>query len=613
MCGIAGWVSFERDLTQYQAAVDAMTQTMSCRGPDAGGLWTDRHAALGHRRLAVIDIEGGAQPMTRQLPQGTVSITYSGEVYNFTDLRRELQRRGHEFVTRSDTEVVLHGYLEWGEQLAEKLNGMFAFAVWDSRVEKLVLVRDRMGVKPLYYFETDDGVLFGSEPKAILANDLAEPAVDLAGLREMVSLTQTPGSSIWIGMHEVLPGGMVVVDRNGLREHRYWTLQSRPHEDDQATTVAHVRELLDDIITRQLVADVPRCTLLSGGLDSSVITALAAHQLAESGEQVRSFALDFVGREDDFVGDDLRPTNDGPFARELAEFAGTIHEPIVLDHTSIADPDVRRKVITARDSALSLGDMDTSLYLLFQSIRQHSTVALSGESADEVFGGYRWFFQPEAQQAATFPWLTSHLNGASDQVSNRFTPELTAALDVHTYIKDRYAEALNEVEKVEGESAHEARMREMCYLHLTRFVQILLERKDRMSMAVGLEVRVPFCDHRLVEYVYNTPWSLKTFDGQEKSLLRAATADLLPESIKKRVKSPYPATVAPSYTTALLDQARALLSSDDRVFDLVDRRFVEHLLAQDPQSMTIDVRNEIERVLSLSTWLDVYRPRLVLG
>lgn len=613
MCGIAGWVSFERDLTQHRAAVDAMTQTMSCRGPDAGGLSTDRHAALGHRRLAVIDLEGGAQPMTTQQPQGDVSITYSGEVYNFADLRRELVRRGHEFVTRSDTEVVLHGYLEWGEQLAEKLNGMFAFAVWDSRVEKLVLVRDRMGVKPLYYFETDDGVLFGSEPKAILANDLAEAAVDLAGLREMVSFTQTPGSSLWIGMHEVVPGGMVVVDRNGLREHRYWTLESRPHEDDQATTVAHVRELLDDIVARQLVADVPRCTLLSGGLDSSVITALAARQLAESGEKVRSFAVDFVGRSDDFVADDLRATTDGPFARELAEFAGTIHEPIVLDHESIADPDVRRKVITARDSPLSLGDMDNSLYLLFQSIRRHSTVALSGESADEVFGGYRWFFQPEAQQAATFPWMAVFVSGARAQVSDRFNPDITAALDVHTYIKDRYAEALTEVGKVEGESAHEARMREMCYLHLTRFVRMLLERKDRISMAVGLEVRVPFCDHRLVEYVYNTPWSLKTFDGQEKSLLRAATAELLPESIKKRVKAPYPATVAPSYTIALLDQARDLLSSDDPVFDLVERRYVEDVIAQDPHSMPIDVRNGIERVLDLSAWLDIYRPRLVLS
>lgn len=613
MCGIAGWVSFRRNLTQHKTELTAMTETMACRGPDAEGTWLDQHAGLGHRRLAVIDIEGGTQPMTVHTDDGPVTLTYSGEVYNFEELRGELIRRGHRFDTRSDTEVVLHGYLEWGDDLAEKLNGMFAFAIWDGRADKLVMIRDRMGVKPLYYYETEDGVLFGSEPKAILANDLAQRAVDLAGLRELFSFTQTPGSSLWVGMHEVVPGGLVTVDRNGLREHRYWTLQSRPHLDDQQTTVATVRELLDDIVSKQLVADVPRCTLLSGGLDSSVITALAADQLAAQGEKVRSFAVDFVGRGEDFVADDLRATTDGPYARELADHVGTLHQPIVLDHASIADPDVRRKVITARDSPLSLGDMDNSLYLLFQSIRQHSTVALSGESADEVFGGYRWFFQQEAQEAATFPWMAVFVSGARAQVSDRFNADITAALDVHGYIAERYTQALAEVDRVEGESAHEARMREMCYLHLTRFVRMLLERKDRISMAVGLEVRVPFCDHRLVEYVYNTPWSLKTFDGREKSLLRAAAAELLPESVRNRVKAPYPATLDPQYTNALLGQARDLLGTNDPVFDLVDRSFIEDVLKQDPSTMPIDVRNGVERVLDLSTWLDIYRPELRLN
>lgn len=613
MCGIAGWVSFRRNLTQHKTELTAMTETMACRGPDAEGTWLDQHAGLGHRRLAVIDIEGGTQPMTVHTDDGPVTLTYSGEVYNFEELRGELIRRGHRFDTRSDTEVVLHGYLEWGDDLAEKLNGMFAFAIWDGRADKLVMIRDRMGVKPLYYYETEDGVLFGSEPKAILANDLAQRAVDLAGLRELFSFTQTPGSSLWVGMHEVVPGGLVTVDRNGLREHRYWTLQSRPHLDDQQTTVATVRELLDDIVSKQLVADVPRCTLLSGGLDSSVITALASDQLAAQGEKVRSFAVDFVGRGEDFVADDLRATTDGPYARELADHVGTLHQPIVLDHASIADPDVRRKVITARDSPLSLGDMDNSLYLLFQSIRQHSTVALSGESADEVFGGYRWFFQQEAQEAATFPWMAVFVSGARAQVSDRFNADITAALDVHGYIAERYTQALAEVDRVEGESAHEARMREMCYLHLTRFVRMLLERKDRISMAVGLEVRVPFCDHRLVEYVYNTPWSLKTFDGREKSLLRAAAAELLPESVRNRVKAPYPATLDPQYTNALLGQARDLLGTNDPVFDLVDRSFIEDVLKQDPSTMPIDVRNGVERVLDLSTWLDIYRPELRLN
>lgn len=618
MCGITGWVSFDRDLTQQRAQLDAMTRTMACRGPDADGVWLDRHAALGHRRLAVIDLEGGTQPMVVPTDDGPVAITYSGEAYNFVELRSELLRRGHRFETRSDTEVVLHGYLEWGEAVAERLNGMFAFAVWDARVEKLVMIRDRMGVKPLYYSSTDDGVMFGSEPKAILANPLADRAVDLAGLRELVSFTQTPGSAVWCGMNEVVPGGLVTVDRSGLRERRYWTLPTRPHTDDRKTTVATVRELLEDIVSRQLVSDVPRCTLLSGGLDSSVITALAAAKLGrpgehgEPGEKVRSFAVDFVGRENDFVADELRATTDAPYALEVAAHVGSLHESIVLDHAAIADPAVRRAVITARDSPLSLGDMDNSLYLLFQAIREQSTVALSGESADEVFGGYRWFHQPEAQAAETFPWMAVFVSGARAQVSDRFNADITAALDLPTYIRDRYSDAVGEVERGEGESAHETRMREMCYLHLTRFVRMLLERKDRISMAVGLEVRVPFCDHRLVEYVYNTPWSLKTFDGREKSLLRAATADLLPESVLNRVKAPYPATLDPNYTGSLLQQSKELLTTDDPVFDLVDRDWLEGITRQDPATMPIDVRNGMERVLDLSTWLDIYRPELRL-
>ncbi|MFG2905293.1 asparagine synthase (glutamine-hydrolyzing) [Kitasatospora sp. NPDC048286] len=609
MCGISGWVSFDRDLTQHRADLDAMTLTMACRGPDAEGAWLDRHAALGHRRLSIIDLEGGTQPMSVRTDDGEVTLTYSGEVYNFTELRGELVRRGHRFRTRSDTEVVLHGYLEWGEAVAERLNGMYAFAIWDARVEKLVLIRDRLGVKPVYFYATEDGVLFGSEPKAILANPLAERAVDLDGLRELVSFTQTPGAAVWCGMREVVPGGVVTVDRGGLREHRYWTLPTRVHTDDRQTTVDTVRMLLEDIVDRQLVSDVPRCTLLSGGLDSSVITALAAARL---GKEVRSFAVDFAGREDDFVADELRGTSDGPYAREVAAHVGSQHQAIVLDHTAIADPEIRRKVITARDSPLSLGDMDASLYLLFQAIREHSTVALSGESADEVFGGYRWFHQPEAQAAETFPWMAVFVSGAKAQVSDRFNPALTAALDLPAYIRERYAEGVAEVERADGESDHELRMRVMCHLHLTRFVRMLLERKDRISMAVGLEVRVPFCDHRLVEYVYNTPWSMKTFDGREKSLLRAATADILPQSVLKRTKAPYPATLAPQYAVSLLQQSRELLATDDPVFELVDRDRIERITRQDPDTMTLDVRNGMERVLDLSAWLDIYRPELRL-
>ncbi|HTF53514.1 MAG TPA: asparagine synthase (glutamine-hydrolyzing) [Pseudonocardia sp.] len=612
MCGITGWVSFGRDLRSEQATVDAMTETMSCRGPDGRGTWLSEHAALGHRRLAIIDLPGGRQPMAVPTPDGPVAMVYSGETYNFTELRAELTGRGHRFDTDSDTEVVLHGYLEWGDALAERLNGMYAFAIWDSRVNKLVMIRDRMGIKPFYYYETPDGVLFGSEPKAILAHPGAEHTVTLDGLRELFAFVKTPGHAVWEGMREVEPGTVVTVSAQGLRTTRYWTLRTRAHTDDQASSVAHVRELLDDIVRRQLVADVPRCTLLSGGLDSSAMTGIAAAQLAEHGETVRSFAVDFVGQTENFVPDELRGTPDTPYVHDVAEKARTEHQDIVLNSDELADPEVRSKVIRARDLPMGLGDMDASLYLLFKAIREQSTVALSGESADEVFGGYKQFFDPEAQRGGTFPWLVQRALHLAD--NSALNPELGRSLDVPGYIQNAYDTSIANIERLDGESDFEWRMRKICYLHLTHFVRILLDRKDRASMAVGLEVRVPFCDHRLVEYVYNTPWSLKTYDGREKSLLRGATSDVLPQSVVDRVKSPYPSTQDPKYGVNLRRYAREYLSTPShQVFDIISREWLAAEVEADTPALNQNGRRGLERTLDLALWLDMYKPTLKLS
>ncbi|MEW1928537.1 asparagine synthase (glutamine-hydrolyzing) [Streptomyces sp. NPDC088360] len=613
MCGITGWVSFDRDLRSVSGTLDAMTETMSCRGPDDRGTWIEGPAGLGHRRLAIIDLPGGRQPMTARTPRGTVALVYSGETYNYTELRRELTGRGHEFSTDSDTEVVLRGYLEWGEAVAERLNGMYAFAVWDGRHDKLVMIRDRMGIKPFYYYETPDGVLFGSEPKAILANPLARARVTTDGLRELFTFVKTPGHAVWDGMNEVEPGTVVTVDRSGPRRHVYWRLETRPHPDGRQESIAKVRELLDDIVRRQLVSDVPRCTLLSGGLDSSAMTALAARQLGEAGETVRSFAVDFVGQSENFVADALRSTPDTPFVHDVAKAAGTDHRDIVLDSHALADPEVRAKMIRARDLPMGFGDMDASLFLLFRAIREHSTVALSGESADEVFGGYLQFFDEEARNASTFPWLVKFAEQFGDD-ADVLRPDLTAALDLPSYIQRSYDTAVAGIRRLDGESDFEFRMRKICHLHLTRFVRVLLDRKDRASMAVGLEVRVPFCDHRLVEYVYNAPWSLKSFDGREKSLLREATADVLPASVYDRVKSPYPSTQDPKYAIALQGHVKDLLVEPAHpVFDLVDRDRVTRAAQRDVPQITQASRRGLERTLDLAIWLDLYEPEISLA
>jgi asparagine synthase (glutamine-hydrolysing) len=613
VCGIAGWISYQRDLRAEQAAVDAMTETMACRGPDARGTWVHGPAALGHRRLAVIDLPGGRQPMSATAPGGgQVAMVYSGEVYNFTELRAQLAARRHAFTTDSDTEVVLRGYLEWGDAVAEHLNGMYAFAIWDEREQKLVMIRDRMGIKPFYYHPTADGVLFGSEPKAILANPLVRPTVTTDGLRELFTFVKTPGHAFWDGMREVEPGTVVTVDRDGHRVRTYWELETRPHTDDRDATVAQVRELLDDIIRRQLVADVPLCTLLSGGLDSSAMTALAARQLAVHGGTVRSFAVDFAGHAERFVADELRATPDAPFVHDVARHSRTEHQDIVLDSQQLADPEVRSKVIRARDIPAGFGDLDASLYLLFKAIREHSTVALSGESADEVFGGYLQFFDPEARKGGTFPWLVRFREqfGADDDILHA---DLVKRLDLDGYTRDAYATATAGVQRLDGEDDFEYRMRVICHLHLTRFVRVLLDRKDRASMAVGLEVRVPFCDHRLVEYVYNAPWALKSFDGREKTLLREATADVLPRSVYDRVKSPYPSTQDPAYAVALQHAVADLLARPSHpVFDLVSRDWAKRAASPDTPLTAQSARRGLERALDLALWFDMYNPTLDL-
>lgn len=606
MCGITGWVSYDRDLSTVRPVVEAMTDTMICRGPDEGGVFIDGHAALGHRRLAVIDIEGGKQPMSAD-GIAPVALTYSGEVYNFQELRQELEGLGHTFKTSSDTEVVLHAYLQWGSAFVDRLNGMYAFAIWDARSQELLLIRDRMGIKPLYYQPMPDGVLFGSEPKAIMASGLVDPVVDLDGMREVFASIKTPGMAYFRGMKEVKPGHFVRVRPEGVTEHRYWALESVEHTDDLETTIGRVRELLDDILARQTVADVPLCSLLSGGLDSSAVTALTQQALLARGQgPVRSFCIDFEGLTENFKPDHLRSAPDAPYVRAFVEHVKPEHQDIVLRTADLMDPAVRTAVLVARD-APPQGDIDVSMYLLFRAIRQHSTVALSGEAADEVFGGYSWFHDETIIKEETFPWLAGigNLDG-----SDFLEPEFAAKLDLATYRADQYSASLATMPRLEGETGLERRMREVSYLHLTRFVNWLLDRKDRMSMASGLEVRVPFCDHRLVQYVFNVPWAMKTFDGREKSLLRAAVADLLPKEVLERVKSPYPTTQDPEYYNSLQATLREVAANPESKILMIMNPQILGALLHAPADADPRLRDGLESALGGNEWAERYNVTL---
>ncbi|MEU9762413.1 asparagine synthase (glutamine-hydrolyzing) [Streptomyces sp. NPDC047987] len=608
MCGITGWASFHQDARTQAPVIEAMTATLAPRGPDAGGVWLGEHAAIGHRRLAVIDLAGGAQPMTDRPDAPATVLTYSGEVYNHHELRAELRGRGHEFRTRSDTEVVLRAYAEWGEAVADHLDGMFAFAVWDERASRLLLVRDRLGVKPLFWTHVDGGLAFASEPKALFAHPEIRPRVDADGLREAYSLLFNTGPTVWSGVREVEPGGLLVLDRDGIRERRYWQLEAGTHTDDREETVARVHNLLSTAARSQLEADVPVCSLLSGGIDSTVLTALLADELrtrVNPDARIRSYAVDYSDQAEQFTGDVLRTGHDTPYATEAGAFIGTDHSTVVLDPRALLDPEHRKAVVVARDSPIGVGDMDTSLYLLFGEIRKHSTVALSGEAADEVFGGYPWFRNPEALAAATFPWLLV----TGDEAAMPLNPELD--LRIGEFRDDTYRDALAAVPHLDGETPDEHRQREMQHLSLTRWLRQLLHRKDRLSMAQGLEVRVPYCDHRLVQYAFATPWALKSFDGREKSLLRAAGTGLAPDAVLHRPKNHYPATHHPDYNRGLQELARDALA-DETVRSLADETLIKPCLDTAPDQLRWGHRLRLERVVDLALWLDHHQPDLAL-
>ncbi|HEY9371958.1 asparagine synthase (glutamine-hydrolyzing) [Streptomyces sp.] len=618
MCGLTGWVAYDRDLTLGGDTTEAMTRTLECRGPDDKGIWLSRHAALGHRRLSVIDLELGRQPM-HALPDddGQPVLVYTGEVYNFRELKDELEGLGHAFRTSSDTEVVLHAYLEWGEEFAERLNGMYALAIWDPRSEELLLVRDRMGVKPLFYYPTADGVLFGSEAKAILAHPEAEAVVDAEGLAEIFAIINTPGHAVFKGMHEVVPGTVVRFTRSGSTTRTYWALEARPHTEDLDATIAHTRELLEDIVERQLIADVRVGTLLSGGLDSSAVTALAAKALRDQGsdEKITAFSVDFKDHGETFRDNGIWMDPDTPYAVDVARHAGAEHVIVELENHHILDEEVRAAVLRAQDLPVSTGDMEHSLYHLCKALKERVTVALSGEAADEIFGGYNWFFDREAVDGDTFPWYDAwrRLGG----LATMREIGLWDRLGLDEYVKRRYTEALERVPRLPGDSPEEERMRELTWLNIWHWEKFLLDRKDRISMAASLEVRVPFTDHRLVEYVYNVPWAMKTFDGKEKSLLRAASAHVLPDSVLERKKSPYPSTQDTAYVTALRGKVAELLEGDSPVLKLVSREGVQKLLDKPLEEYSAlgglwGTRAVMERLVEFHAWAESYRVRIEL-
>ena len=574
MCGITGWVDYKKDLRKESEVLSAMAETLAKRGPDDTNVWTTLHAGFGHKRLVVVDPLNGIQPMTKEKQGYHYTICYNGELYNTEDIRKELLIKGYSFQGHSDTEVLLTSYIEWGEDCLEYLNGIFAFAVWDEKRNSLFIGRDRLGVKPLFYAEVGTSFIFGSELKALLANPNVKTELDREGLAEVFALgpSHTPGSGIFKGIKELRPGHALKFSQDGLKVWRYWNVKSEEHKDTFDETVEKVRFLFKDAVTRQLVSDVPLSTFLSGGVDSSAITAIASMEYAKTGKgPLHTYSIDYEGNDKFFKANEFQPNSDGVYIQKMTDTFGTIHHNCVITQETLAD--FLHEAVTVRDVP-GMADVDSSLLWFCREIKKDFVVSLSGECADEIFGGYPWFRREADLQREGFPWMRS-IEERQKLLKNAWSDKL----QLKDYMMDKYNQTIAETPKLAGENKEDAKRRELFYLNQLWFMTTLLERKDRMSMGASLEVRVPFADHRLVEYVWNVPWEMKNYMGREKGLLRKALEGILPDEVLYRKKSPYPKSHNPIYTKTVTDMLKtALTDKSSALYEFFDKERLAEII-----------------------------------
>lgn len=609
MCGIGGFVDYERDARRGGPILHGMKRTLTPRGPDAEGTYFDEDAALVHRRLIVIDPEGGKQPM--HSPNRNTIIIYNGELYNTPELRTELMSRGHEFVGHSDTEVLLHAYLEWKTDAFARLNGIFAFAIWEKRERRLTLCRDRLGVKPLFFAPIRNGLTFGSTIDTVLCHPEIEPALDEDGLRTLLLLgpARPPESGVFRQISSLVPGHFAVLTPEAFTDHTYWKLEAHEHEDDLPTTIERTHTLICDATRRQLVSDVPLACFLSGGLDSSILSMLAAKDYAARGETLHTWSVDYRDNDKYFTKSIFQPNSDDSYIDQMVDFLGTHHHRVVLEPEALC-----AALLPATDARAlpGMADVDSSLLLFCAAVKRGgTTVCLSGECADELFGGYPWYHREEILFEDTFPWSRS--------VGLRLgllTPD--AVRNGEEFVRQHYRDTCDRAPKLPSDDKKAARMREMFVLNLDWFMATLLDRKDRMSMYSGLEVRVPFCDHRIVEYAYNMPWDFKSLEGREKGIVRRAFADELPKEIVYRKKSPYPKTFHPVYTRLCADYVCRIFEDNTSVAaSLFDRNAVQKLM-QRPESLAEPWFGQLMRtpqifayIIQLDRWFRHYHVKIV--
>ena len=605
MCAIGGIL----DLKVNEEILQKMLTSMERRGPDGNGSSRFDDCALLHTRLAIIDPQGGAQPMHLSWEGERYTIVYNGELYNTGEIRHQLEGLGHHFQGHSDTEVLLHGFAQWGEAVLDRLNGIFAFAAWMEKGKKLFLARDRIGVKPLFYKLHKGGLLFASEIKTILCYPTVKPKLDAAGAAQILLFGpgRMPGSGVFRGIQELEPGCCGWYAGGRLKLRRYWKLTDREHRDNFSDTAANVRALVLDAIKKQMVSDVPIGTFLSGGLDSSIISAICAMEMQKRREVLKTFSVDYKNNDLYFTPGKFQPNSDGEYIDLMQRHIQSDHKRTELTPEILLSE--LESATIARDLP-GMADVDFSLLAFCREIRKDVKVALSGECADEIFGGYPWYRDPEVRALEGFPWAQNLQHRLS-----LMHPDLRRQVDGRALVMDAYRDTCRDSDILPGTSDTERRMKEMVNLNFRWFMQTLLDRKDRMSMYCGLEVRVPFCDYRIAEYLYGVPWEFKDWRGKEKGLLRFAMEDILPEKVLWRKKSPYPKTFDPKYEELVRSRLQNLLEDPNAsIFALVDRGAVESLFLAEPvwpwYGQLMRLPQTMAYLLQIDFWLRQYQVQI---
>ena len=613
MCGIAGLVNFKQNIVQDKDILEKMIKTLDRRGPDAKGYYMSPNVLLGHRRLIVVDPEGGLQPMTKIFQGKKYTLVYNGELYNTEDLRTELKAKGFTFDSYSDTEVLLTSYICFGKECINKLIGIFAFGIFDEYKKEVFLARDQMGVKPLFYTVNNNTLVFGSEIKTILANPRIKREIDREGLTEIFGLgpATIPGCGVFKNIKEVAPANCLLIDSdNNIKTWEYWTVQAKEFHETPEEAIVHTRELLIDAIKRQLVGDVPVCTFLSGGLDSSIISMIASEEFKKQGKTLTTYSINYEDNEKYFKSSLFQPTSDEYWSEEMSKFIGSNHRKVVLNHTDLA--------VALKDAVISrdlpgMADIDSSMLLFCKEIRKDFVVGLTGECADEIFGGYPWFTRDEMFYLDTFPW-------------SRFVSERKAIVNkslknmpLEDLVRTQYEKSLSKVPHLDGESKRDYRMREVSYLNLKWFMVQLLTRKDRVSMYNSLEARVPFADIRLVDYAFNLPADVKLYKGREKGLLRAAFEGILPNDIIYRKKSPYPKTHNPIYTDIVCNMMTKILEDKSSpIHEIIDDTVIAEIVRTKGESYKTPWYGQlmtgpqlIAYLIQVNIWLNEYNVNIL--